>query len=341
VPRLTSTAHASVDPPSVDPPSVDPPAPPTVASASEPQRPPHAADPPDVERRRADREFATNVRSRLISAAILIAAIVTVVWFGGWVAFGAAVVVLALCFWELHGMFAHAEWNPALWLSFLLGLDFLVAAMLPAYRWPLLGLGISALIIGAFAWLMVTRKGTLERTLTDWALTMATPFYVGWPIAFFLLIRGMDPTYRLTSGQANPGFWWLLTMFFTVWAFDTAAFFAGRFFGRHRLAPLISPKKTWEGAAGGLVLALAAAVLFTLPIGIPWYHALVLGALVSVAATVGDLAESLLKRDVDVKDSGSLISGHGGIMDRIDSLLFASMVVFFYAAFLHSIPFGP
>jgi phosphatidate cytidylyltransferase len=274
------------------------------------------------------------VAQRSVTALILMPVIIALVWFGGWVAFGAAVIVLALCLWELRGMLANRGWHPPILLSGLLGLDFLVAAMLPTYRAPMVALGVSGLVVGSFAWLMLTRRDSLEGTLTDWALTLAAAFYVGWPIAFFLLLRGGK------VGPA-PGFWWLLTLFFTVWSFDTAAFFAGRLWGQTKLAPLISPKKTWEGVAGGVALALVAAWVFTRPLNVPWYHALALGVLVSVAATLGDLAESLLKRDLGAKDSGTLMRGHGGVLDRADSLLFAVMVVFFYAAFLRSIPLGP
>lgn len=277
-------------------------------------------------------EWLRGLSQRLGTAAVLIPIVIMLVWFGGWVAFAGAVATLALCLWELNAVLAHRGWNPILLLSGLFGLDLLVAAMLPVYRVPMLALGISALVIVPFFWLILARRDTLDGALIDWALTLGAGFYLGWPIAMFLLLRGDTPGYQ------SSGFWWLLTLFFTVWAFDTFAFFAGHFFGRTKLAHHISPKKSWEGAAGGLAAALLAAWLFTRPIGVPWFHALAIGVLVSVAATVGDLAESLVKRAAGVKDSGTIVPGHGGLLDRVDSLLFAVMVVFFYAAFLHTVP---
>jgi phosphatidate cytidylyltransferase len=151
-------------------------------------------------------------------------------------------------------------------------------------------------------------------------------------MSYFLLMRGG------TVGYNSNGFWWTVTTLVTVWAFDSSAFLTGLRLGRHKLAPNISPKKTWEGAAGGLVFALIAAAFLTRPLGVAWYNVIGLGVLVSAAATIGDLAESLLKRDVGVKDSGSLIPGHGGLLDRADSLLFAVMVVYYYAVFIGSLP---
>lgn len=281
---------------------------------------------------------------RAVSALVLIPIVIALVFFGGWIAFGAAALALFVGAYELHGMFTHKELHPLMALSVALGLDFLVAAMLytqhpdPLIPLTLLGAGISALIIISFAWLMLTRK-TLDGILVDWALTLAAALYLGWPLAFFLLLRGATP------GASTAGFWWLLALFFMVWANDTFALLTGHYFGHTKLAPLVSPAKTWEGFFGGLVFTVLAALVFTIglpnlfhhPLGVPWYHAVILGVLVAIAATVGDLAESLLKRGTGVKDSGTIVPGHGGILDRMDSLLFAVLVVFFYAAFLHAI----
>jgi phosphatidate cytidylyltransferase len=117
-----------------------------------------------------------------------------------------------------------------------------------------------------------------------------------------------------------------------VWGFDAAAFFTGRYFGRHKLAPRISPSKTWEGVIGGLILSILAGLLLTVkPLGILWYLAIVLGILLGIAAVLGDLAESLIKRQTHVKDSGQIMPGHGGMLDRMDSLIFAVIVVYLFA----------
>jgi phosphatidate cytidylyltransferase len=286
----------------------------------------------EQESSRDTRAWLTNLRDRFATALLLIAIVVAIAFGGGWWAFAGTTVFTVLGLLELRWMLAQRGWHPIIVLSGALSITFLLAAMLPRQRTAIMALGISAMMIGSFSWLMLARKATLEGSLTDWALTVVLPFYLGWPMAFFLLLRGPTP------GFQAPGFWWTLTTLFSVWAFDSFAFFGGRLFGRHQLAPLISPKKTWEGAVSGLIFALIAVALFTLPLHIAWYHVIAIGVLVSVAATIGDLAESLLKRDVGVKDSGTLIRGHGGVLDRVDSELFAVIVVFFYAAFLGSIP---
>jgi phosphatidate cytidylyltransferase len=286
---------------------------------------------PAPARGRATPQWLAGLGQRSATAFILLPVVIALVWFGSWVAFAGALLVTLLGLWELGQMFAHRGWHPIMLLCGALSVDLLVAAMLPAQRGALLGLGISALVVGSFCWLILTRADRLEGTLTDWALTLALPFYLAWPFAFYLLLRGS------AVGYGAAGFWWTMTALVTVWAFDTFAFLTGRVWGRTKLAPHISPKKTWEGAAGGLVFALIAAVLFTRPISVPWYHALAIGALVSIAATVGDLAESLLKRDAGVKDSGTIMRGHGGVLDRLDSLLFAVLVVLPYAVFLGSV----
>jgi len=123
-----------------------------------------------------------------------------------------------------------------------------------------------------------------------------------------------------------------MTILLGVWSFDGAAFFSGRYFGRHKLAPLISPGKTWEGVIGGLVACVITCLVTTVvPLGVPWYLSMLLAVLIGVAATLGDLSESLIKRQTRVKDSGQIMPGHGGMLDRIDSLLFAVIVVYIFS----------
>ena len=280
---------------------------------------------------RSQAGWLAGLRQRLLSAGVLIPIVIALVFFGGWIAFAGAAVALALGLWEIRSMFAaHRKWYPLVIFSGAFGLDLLVAAMLPDLRLTLISLGISALVILSFTWVMLTRP-TIDRTVIDWALTIGVAFYLGWPMALFLVLRGN------VMGIGSDQFWWVAGLFCMVWANDTAAFVTGHFLGKRKLALHISPAKTWEGFAGGVVWSVIAAfvLLVITPVHLAWYHAVILGVLVAVVATLGDLAESLLKRVADVKDSGTIVPGHGGILDRMDSLLFAVAVVFFYAAFLH------
>jgi phosphatidate cytidylyltransferase len=260
--------------------------------------------------------------------------VLTFVWFGGWIAFAATALVVVLGTLELHNMLLHAGYHPLIWVSFGLSILFLVAAMFPAQRLLILETGLSGALLISFPWLFFRQK--LDGAMVDWALTLAISIYLGWPVSFLLLLRGYQPSsIHIAHGvliYLPHGAWWLLVTLLGVWGFDAAAFFAGRYFGRHKLAPEISPAKTWEGVLGGFVLSIVAALLFTvLPLGVPWYLAIVLGILLGIAAVLGDLAESLIKRQTHVKDSGQIMPGHGGMLDRVDSLLFAVIVVYVFS----------
>jgi phosphatidate cytidylyltransferase len=276
--------------------------------------------------KKADRQWFRSVGLRLITALVGIPVVLAVLWLGGWWAFACAALAVVLSMYELHVMMRKAEYRPVTLVSLALSLLFMVAVMLPHQRLILLEIGISLALLITFPVLFFRKK--LEGTMLDWSLTLSLAVYLGWPMSFLLLLRGDIIGW-------SPGLWWLFTIFGGVWGFDTGAFFAGHAFGKHKLAPQISPGKTWEGVFGGLIFSVAAALLFTtLTMGVPWYLAVVLGILVGVAATVGDLAESLMKRQTHVKDSGQFFPGHGGMLDRIDSLLFAVLVVYIFAQLL-------
>lgn len=272
---------------------------------------------------------------RWATALVAIPIVLVFVWFGGWAAFAAALLIVLLCIYELHTMMLHAGYHPIMPLSVAISVLFLVAAMLPVQRAIILEIGISLALIVSLVWLFFRQK--LEGAMVDWSLTLAIAIYIGWPMSFFLLLRGYEistiPGPHGAWLYLPRGVWWLLVTLLGVWGNDAAAFFTGHYFGRHQLAPRISPSKTWEGVAGGLVISIAAALVLTVgPLGIPWYLALVLGVLICAGAVLGDLAESLIKRQTHVKDSGQIMPGHGGMLDRIDSMLFVVMIVYAFAA---------
>jgi len=165
-----------------------------------------------------------------------------------------------------------------------------------------------------------------RRSFVDWAWATGGALYVGWLMGHWASI------YMLPSGMMLV----LFTMF-TTFAYDTGAFFSGRSLGRHKLAPSLSAGKTWEGVVGGLISAMVMAVLlravfaslfgpFPLSIGL----ALAAGVIIAVAAQTGDLVESAMKRSSQVKDAGTILPGHGGILDRFDSLLFTIATMYYF-----------
>jgi phosphatidate cytidylyltransferase len=168
-----------------------------------------------------------------------------------------------------------------------------------------------------------------EGVWQHWAWMTAGALYIGWLLGLLVALR------------EEAGRDWLYLALFATFASDTAAYFIGKATGKHQLAPRISPGKTWEGAIAGVGGAVIIGLLFTLqkffiwnnPVYIQTFNyiqAIVLGASVSVFGQLGDLAESLLKRSTGVKDSGSLMPGHGGLLDRMDSILFAGVVIYLY-----------
>lgn len=178
-------------------------------------------------------------------------------------------------------------------------------------------------VVLPLAWLFLFSR---ERSMANWAWTLAGILYIGWVLGHFVSLRELD-----------QGRGWVILVVFSVFACDTAAFLVGRAWGRRPLAPTVSPQKTWEGAVGGFIAAPAAAViLYALldvkGLSLPGSYAqiVLIGCLVGVFAQAGDLVESLLKRRAGVKDSGGLMPGHGGVLDRIDSLVFTVAIVYYY-----------
>ena len=157
----------------------------------------------------------------------------------------------------------------------------------------------------------------------DFAQTIIGPFYICLPLIFFLLIA------RLDQGKI-----WIFFILAVIFAGDTSSFYVGRFLGKHKLTKT-SPGKTWEGAVGGLLANILSAVIFALLFfpSLSLVSIVVLAILIGISGQVGDLAESLLKRISNVKDSGTVLPGHGGILDRMDSLLFAIPVLYLYLSY--------
>ncbi len=271
---------------------------------------------------------------RTITSIWYVSLLVVVVWFGGGAGFTALIIVFGvLAALEFYRMVAGVKPPPLtyfglIWTAFfILSRNSELQSLLetrfnPDLLTPLL---ITSAIILSLISLLARRQK--EGAFSSWVWTIAGILYIGWLLSHLVALRGLD-----------DGRNWVLFVLFATWVSDTAAFFIGRRFGRHKLAPNISPGKTWEGAIGGLCGAIIVSILFFTPtpfqLPLTYRQAIPLGILISVLGQLGDLAESLLKRNLEVKDSGNLMPGHGGILDRIDSLLFASTVVYYYALWI-------
>ena len=160
-------------------------------------------------------------------------------------------------------------------------------------------------------------------------------FYIGLLFPFVYLIRG-----QADWMSASPGSWWVFYLLGSIWLCDTAALVFGRYFGKHKLAPTVSPNKTIEGFVGGFAGAYLVALIFKLlwlP-DISGWHFVATATLIALFGQLGDLVESLWKRSLGIKDSSALIPGHGGVLDRLDSLLFAAPVLYLYLRFVLQAP---
>jgi len=183
------------------------------------------------------------------------------------------------------------------------------------------GANFTFLVLGFFLLLLLSvalfQIGELKGYLASVAATAFGVIYIGLPFSFLISLRFSNPA---------SGFHWIFVLFLVVWAGDVLAYFVGRTLGRHLLFPRVSPKKTWEGSLAGFLGSLVAVWAYT---HWAWKLAdavtvLILAGLVAVAGQVGDLAESAMKRGAGIKDSGGILPGHGGILDRVDALLFGS-----------------
>ena len=266
------------------------------------------------------------LRQRALGAALLVPPLLAALVLGGpWIA-ALVAVVTALAGFETFRLLRAAGYP----VFALLGTVFAVLVVLDATIGDKLGL----LLVAAGAILVGVGSFTLAEPrdgVTAWMATLFGALYVAL-LAFLVRLGHVAPPLPADAPLAAVGSerGWILLLVLGVWLYDTGAYFVGRAFGRRRFLEHISPSKTYAGLVGGLVAATAVIAVVLVGLGQPPGAALVLGPLVGLAAQAGDLAESMLKRAAGVKDSGTLIPGHGGVLDRVDSFLFAAPAVTLY-----------
>jgi phosphatidate cytidylyltransferase len=265
-------------------------------------------------------------RTRALSTAVLIPIVAALTYSGGWILVGALVLVAVRAAYEMLHLMQEAGYRPSLLSSSLVIAALLLSARLP--RFAVLGLVLSASVMGTLIWQLI--RPADGHPTQSWALSLGAGLWLGWLSSHFVLLRDLSPAFGLGVGTR-----WLALVFLVTWINDTAAYAVGKTLGRHPCYRYLSPNKTWEGTIGGWFGGLAAtALLGHWFVDLPWTHGLALGALVATIAPFGDLAKSMVKRQAGVKDFSSLIPGHGGMFDRIDSLLFVAPVVYYYVTWL-------
>lgn len=295
----------------------------------------------------------SNLTQRVLTAIVAVPILIALIVTGG-VAFdvligGAVIIGLR----EFFAMMEARGFKPSKKTGYALGALFVAVASLSNEYYLTILVTFSALAI------MVIQlyKQDVKASISGMAVTVFGLLYVAWLLSHAVLLRNVGfelidkyaHLERFTQFAASPqdaerfakamGLFFVFLTLACTFLNDTGAYFAGRFFGRHKLAPIVSPKKTWEGAIGGVLTAMfaGAAVKYVfdrwVPDGnlvrFPYLGCVLVGFLLGISGILGDLTESLIKRDADIKDSGSILPGHGGMLDRIDALLFTLPVTYY------------
>lgn len=284
------------------------------------------------------------LRQRAISSILIVALTLGPAIAGRYIFTVLVTIIFGLIIHEFETMVRRAGHRPLFGFSYAALITILGAGVLQLWaRWA--ETIITAIVLLPLLGIIFRRDH--RGALTDWALTIGISLYVALPAVHFILLRDLPgPLFSFLDEIDRTGGWqtqadalttlglgWYLLAQCVTWLTDVGAYAAGRRFGRHKLAPAISPGKSVEGAIGGLVLGALTAMLcvfvFGLPVALPL--AAVIGLVLSCLGQLGDLAESLIKRQVGVKDSGTLIPGHGGVFDRLDSLLIVATATYYLA----------
>ncbi|HJO33911.1 MAG TPA: phosphatidate cytidylyltransferase [Anaerolineales bacterium] len=266
------------------------------------------------------------LRQRLTTAALLVPVFLWVIHRGGWLYGVVVLVLLTIGAWEFTRIATVAGTRPSASVSIAGVWAIAGGVALADGRWmvPV----VAALLLCATAWHVIAFERGARTPLQDWAATLAAPLYLGGFGGHLLALRLLP-----------HGAWWTLTVLPAMWLSDTGAYAMGSWMGKRPMARRTSPNKTWEGFFGGAVWGAVFGGLLTelwqrvgalTPAVLGWREGVVIGLLVSLAGPVGDLAISMLKRQTGIKDTGRLLAGHGGVLDRIDSWLLAGAASYYY-----------
>ncbi len=264
---------------------------------------------------------------RIASALVILPPLVFFLLYASPVLFLILVLVLiGLSLHEYFHLLQHAELSLCTHVTWLAAFALTITAHLGGLRWLPIALFCSLVALTISVMLTVAPVVHCFPTLV---YSVFGVLFIGWTLSHLILLR-----------LRSAGPWYILFLCAVVWVGDSAAMYIGKSLGRHKMAPAISPGKTWEGAVGGVVGGVCTAVVSArlwLPHLVLW-QCVVLGLCISLAAQMSDLGESMLKRYAGVKDSGGLIPGHGGILDRIDSMLFAAPTLEYALHVLFPVP---
>ncbi len=259
--------------------------------------------------------------TRLIAGLTALPIVLTAVYLGGlWFLLGTLIVAWIIG-WEFWQMARAGGYHPTLFFV----LTLITLLIIDSYRWPNSHLPaiISLTLLVELVWQLYDKHRGCPTS--DWAMTLGGGLYIGLGLAHLVALR-----------QMPDGMAWVYAVLFANWGADTWAYFIGKPLGRTKLWPRHSPAKTVEGLLGGIAgsIGTAMGVGLVFPEALSLWHMLILGLIVPIVGLFGDLCESMIKRDMGVKDSSNLFPGHGGFLDRADSVLFVTVVVYYYVVWL-------
>jgi phosphatidate cytidylyltransferase len=271
------------------------------------------------------------LRERVAIVLFITPFLVWIIADGNWLYTIAITTILSLASIEYGSMFRRAGFKPSLPML-VFGV---IALVISRFLWGFksLPLLLAVLFLLTQVWHMVDYERGAQHSATDFAISSAGILYIGLIGSYLISLR------RLPEGE-----WWFLITFLSIWIADSAAYLAGKAFGRRQLTPRLSPNKTWEGYLAGVIFGAVGTMGFTIlwrigagpQTNLTLLRGLTVGALISIFAPLGDLGVSMIKRELQVKDSGSSVPGHGGVLDRIDSWLWAGVLGFYIVSWLIS-----
>ena len=275
-------------------------------------------------------------KNRLVTGFVVAALVLACIVLGGWWLLGFLLIFIAIVTKEYSDILHNKGFYPFFRVMFVISVSMILVTASGYYK--LVPLVLLLGTIGSF--LAVLFRGR-QPYIANVATTILG-FLIGWMLCHVWLIRQMGDETALFNLTVKQGLYFIVLIFFVILLTDIAAYFFGIRYGKHRLCPVISPKKSVEGAIAGGLCAIVTGLIIGKLIGLSLYHSFTLSLIVTVMAQLGDLSESLIKRDAGVKDSGNSLPGHGGFLDRADSYLFSVPVAYYYIKYfiLSGLTFG-
>jgi len=263
---------------------------------------------------------------RIVTGLVLAAIVVVLIWLGGIPFVTAACIIAILAGIEFYRIVKNQGIQPFSWLGIVFSVLLIVNAYIEQYNFSFLPyprdftlpLLLTLMTLIPLIWLLF--RPNKDKAFINWGWTIAGILYTGWLLSYYIQIR-----------QLENGMGWIFLVVTCTALCDVGAYAVGSNLGKHAMASSVSPGKTWEGSVGGLLTSVIVAVILAIAFKLPLYYwqMVAAGLIIGVFAQIGDLVESLLKRNMHTKDSGSLLPGHGGMLDRIDSHLLVAPIAYY------------